>query len=85
MVGEGQKPNDWPIDQTPSFLLEEIWKRKFSSGQTLARDRLQFSQLQEKVSRKKIRTESLDRSQQKGLIQPILGMSLARKRKEPEN
>ena len=38
--------------------LEEIWKRKFSSGQTLARDRRQFSQLRG--------TESLDRSQQKG-------------------
>ena len=39
-----KKPNDWPIVQMLSFLLAEVWKRKFSSGQTLARDRHQFSQ-----------------------------------------
>ena len=33
-----------------NFSLEEIWKKNFSSGQTLARDRHQFSQLWEKVS-----------------------------------
>ena len=42
--GRRKKSNDWPIDQTPSFTLAENWKRKFSSGQTLARDRCQFSQ-----------------------------------------
>ena len=60
--GRRKKSNDWPIDQTPSFSLAEIWKRKFSSRQTLARDRRQFSQLRW-ISRKKSRTESLDRSQ----------------------
>ena len=34
-----KKANDWPIVQTPSFSLAEVWKRKFNSGQTLARDR----------------------------------------------
>ena len=41
------------------------------------RDRRQFSELREKVSRKKIRIESLGQTQ--GLVQPILEMSLARK------
>ena len=83
--GRRKKPNDWPIVQTPSFLLVEVWKRKYSSGQTLARDRFQFSQAPGNVSRKKNRTESLDRRQQKGTFSQILGTPLARKRKEPEN
>ena len=61
-------------------------KRIFSSGQTLARDRRQSSQALGRISCKKIRTESLDRSQQKGLtFSQILEMPLACKRKEPEN
>ena len=83
--GRRKKPNDWPFVQTPTFSLAEVWKRKFSSGQTLARDRRQSSQAPGKNSRKKIRTESLDRSQQKGLtFSKILEMPLTRKRKEPE-
>ena len=69
MVGEGKSQMIGPETIRPKntiFSLEEIWKRKFSSEQILMRDRCQFSQLQGKVSRKKSRTESLDRSQQKG-------------------
>ena len=84
--GKRKKPNDWPIVQTPSFSLVEVWKRNFSSGQTLARDRRQFSQAPGKVTCKKIRTESLDRSQQEEpTFSQILEMPLTRKRKEPEN
>ena len=78
--GRRKKPNDRPIVQTPSFSLAEVWKRKFSFGQTLARDRRQFSQAPGKS-----RTESLDRRQQKGTFSQILGIPLACKRKEPEN
>ena len=70
--GRRKKPNDWPLVQMPSFSLAEVWKWKFSSGQTLARDRRQFSQAPAKS-----RTESLDRRQQKG--------TFSCKRKEPEN
>ena len=84
--GRRKKPNDWPLVQMPSFSLAEVWKRKFSSGQILARDRCQSSQAPGRISRKKIRTESLDRSQQKGLtFSQFLEMPLARKRKEHEN
>ena len=84
--GRRKKLNHWPLVETPSFSLAEVWKRKFSSGQTSARDRRQSSQSPGKISHKKIRTESLDRSQQKGLtFSQILEMPLARKRKEPEN
>ena len=42
--GRRKKSNDWPLVQTPSFLFVEVWNRKFSSGQILARDRRQSSQ-----------------------------------------
>ena len=62
-------------------------KRIFSSGQTLVKDRRQLSQLRG-ISRKKSITEPLDRSQRlKDVLtfSQILGMPLARKRKETEN
>ena len=49
----------------PYFSLEKIWKKKFSSGQTLARERDANSANSREVSRKKSGIESLDRSQQK--------------------
>ena len=55
--GRRKKSNDWPIGpkaKMPFFSLEKIWKRKFSSGQTLARERCQFSQLQVKSPVKRI-------------------------------
>ena len=67
------------------FLLEEIWKRKFSSGQTLARERRQFSRLQGKSPVKRVEQNLWTEVSRKVLIQPILGMSLALKRKELEN
>ena len=86
--GRWKKSNDWPIDpsrQNALFPLEKFGKESSVWDRSRQEKDADLQPPPEKVSRKKTRTESLGRSQQKKTpIQPIPGMSLARKKERKE-
>ena len=68
----------------PSFSLEEIWKRKFSSGQTLAND-ANLANSGRKFPVKRVEQNLWTEVSRKALIQPILGMLPTHKKERNMN